>query len=103
MNRNQRKAKQQRANQHRKVAKTVEYKRKQTESQVKAHREYDQRCDEYTRSLEQRINDTRQALEGMAANTDSYWRSFFICFSVVFGGLIAFHLLVSAFFKAVSP
>ena len=56
MNRKQRKTKQQRANQHRKVAKTVEDKRKQTESQIAAYREYDRQCDEYTKSLEREIN-----------------------------------------------
>ncbi|MFA9202767.1 MAG: hypothetical protein ACEQSD_02065 [Flavobacteriales bacterium] len=94
MNRKQRKAKQQRANQHRKVAKTAEYKRKQSDALAEAYREHDRRLN---------CHWLDEPIEGMRMMTDGEWRAAKIKGFLMFVG---FGLLLAAcffFFDWVSP
>jgi hypothetical protein len=94
VNRKQRKAKQQRANQHRKIAKTVEYKRKQTESQVAAYREHDSRLN---------CHWLDEPIPEMRVMTDKEWRTYRL--KILAGFVVCFVLiiLVAVAAKWVSP
>lgn len=82
MNRKQRKAKQQRANQHRKIAKTSDYKRKQSDNWIRLYREHSERTRHWL----------DEPIEGMRMMTPDEVRKSRIETAWVFAGAFCFLL-----------
>jgi hypothetical protein len=92
MNQKQRKAKRQRANQHRKIAKTAEYKRKRSDKWIRLHREHEQ--------LSRHWLD--EPIEGMRMMTDEEWRAAKIEWLLMFAGALVFIVVFCLFLDWVS-